>query len=171
MLLIFIVTRGMKIIAFLFFILFFLNFPVHAYEFGINVHGLSYHPDRTNSEGERFREWNPGFGGRFIFSECRRHVWLAEAGLYSNSTGHVSKYVAGGYRFKLPAGFELGPSLALYQSPDQNSGKTFFAPLLVFSFRYKRMLFHVIPVPKYKEVNRNAAVGFYATVNLWKTSP
>jgi hypothetical protein len=142
-----------------------------AYEFGLNIHGLSYHPDRTDSSGKRFREFNPGLGGRFVLSESSKHIWLAEGGIYSNSSGHTSKYVGGGYRLKLPARFEVGPTLALYQSPDQNSGKTFLAPLLVFSYRYKRMLFHVVPVPRFKEINRNAVVGFYATVNLWKTQP
>lgn len=170
MLLVFIVPLRMKKIGFLLLILFLLKVPAHAYEFGLNFHGFSYHPDRTNSEGERFHEWNPGIGARLILSESRRHVWLAEGGIYSNSTGHASKYAGGGYRFRLPAGFEAGPTLVLYQSPDQNSGKTFLAPLLVFSFRYKRTLFHVVPAPRYKDVNRNAVVGFYATVNLWKSN-
>jgi hypothetical protein len=141
----------------------------HAYELGLNIHGLSYHPDRTDSSGERFHAFNPGFGARFVLSESRKHIWLVEGGIYSNSSGHTSKYLGVGYRLKLPARFEVGPTLALYQSPDQNSGKTFLAPLLVFSYRYKRILFHAVPVPRFKDVNRNAVVGFYATVNLWKT--
>ena len=143
--------------------------PAFAYEFGLNLHGLSYHPDRADSNGRPFDSVNPGVGGRLVLSQSKRHTWLTEGGIYKNSSGHASKYLAAGYRLNLPAGFELGPALTLYQSPDQNSGKAVLAPLMVFSWRYKRVLFHVVPVPRYKEVNRNAAVGLYMTVNLWKT--
>jgi hypothetical protein len=155
-------------IAAILFALFLMTLPVHASEFGLNFHGFSYHFDRTDSNGREFREWNPGIGARFVLSESRRNIWLTEGGIYRNSTAHASKYLSGGYRFKLPAGFELGPSVVLYQSPDQNSGKAILAPLLVLSFRYQRLLLHVVPVPRYKDVNRNAAIGFYATFNLWK---
>jgi hypothetical protein len=144
--------------------------PASAYEFGVNIHGLSYHPDRTDSNGRPFDAFNPGIGARFVFSETRRHIWLSEAGIYKNSSGHTSKYLGAGYRFKLPAGFEIGPSLAVYQSPDQNSGDALLAPLLVISWRYQRVLLHVVPVPRYKDVNRNAAVGLYMTLNLWQSS-
>ena len=140
-----------------------------GYEFGLNLHGFSYHPDETDSNGLKFKSFNPGVGGRFVLSESKRHVWLTEGGIYKNSSGHASKYVGAGYRFKLPVGFQIGPSIALYQSPDQNSGDAFFAPLLVLSYRYQRVLFHVVPVPRYKDVNRNAAIGFYFTVNLYAT--
>jgi hypothetical protein len=161
----------MKKIGFLLLALFFLQISAHAYEFGLNFHGFSYHPDRRDSSGERFREFNPGIGARVVLLESSRHIWVLEGGIYSNSSNHASKYIGGGYRFKLPAGFEVGPTLAVYQSPDQNSGKTFFAPLLVFSYRYKRLLLHVVPVPRFKDVNRNAVIGCYGTVNLWKTDP
>ena len=104
-----------------------------------------------------------------MLSESKRHIWLTEGGVYKNSSGQASKYLAAGYRLKLPAHFEIGSAVALYQSPDQNSGKAVLAPLLVISWRYKRVLFHVVPVPRYKDVNRNAAVGLYMTLNLWKS--
>jgi hypothetical protein len=146
-----------------------LSLPASAYELGVNVHGLSYHPDRADSNGRPFDSFNPGLGARFVVSESKRHLWLSEVGIYKNSSGHTSKYLGAGYRLKLPAGFIIGPSLAVYQSPDQNSGNAFLAPLLVLSWRYHRVLFHIVPVPRYKDVNRNAAVGLYMTVNLWKS--
>jgi hypothetical protein len=138
-----------------------------ADEFGVNIHGFSYHPDRRDSSGMKFREFNPGVGAHLVVHESERHIWLTEGGIYRNSSGHISKYAGAGYRFKLPAGFRLGPSVVFYQSPDQNSGKAFIAPLLVFSFRYQRAIFHIVPVPRYQDVNRNAAIGFYLTMNLW----
>lgn len=140
-----------------------------AYEFGINIHGFSYHPDRTDSTGMRFKEFNPGIGARLILSESKRNVWLLESGLYRNSSDDISKYAGGGYRFKLRGGFEIGPSVVIYQNPDQNSGKVFVAPLLVLSFRYKRVLFHAVPVPRYKDINRNAVIGLYGTVNIFSS--
>jgi len=164
-------NQSTTVLLLLFLTLLFLEIPAQAQEFGINFHGFSYHPDRTDSAGNHFRGFNPGIGARFVFRESARHVWLVEGGIYSNSSGNASKYAGGGYRFKLPAGFEVGPTLALYQSPDQNNSRTFLAPLLVLSYRYKKALFHIVPVPRYKDVNRNAVVGFYATVNLWKGAP
>lgn len=138
-----------------------------AHEVGLNVHGFSYHPDRTDSTGRRFKEWNPGVGGRLVLSQSKRHAWLLEAGFYRNSSAAISKYAGGGYRLKLPAGFELGPSVALYHNPDQNDGRVFVAPLLVVSFRYRNFMFHAVPVPRYKDVNRNSVIGFYGTLVLW----
>jgi hypothetical protein len=140
---------------------------VEAGEFGLNFYGFSYHPDDTDSLGRDFKPFNPGIGARYSFIETKKHILLCDGGIYSNSTGHVSKYVSAGYRFKLPYGFEIGPNVAVYQSPDQNSGKAFLAPLMIFSYRIERVLFHVVPIPRYKDVNRNAAVGFYATVILF----
>lgn len=153
------------------FVLLILVSMAHGYEFGINLHGVSYHPDEADSTGRRFNSFNPGMGARLVLKESAKHIWLTEGGIYKNSTGHASKYLGGGYRFKLPAGFQLGPSIILYQSPDQNSAKAFLAPLAVLSWRYRDLLLHVVPVPRYKDVNRNAAVGLYFTFNVWKSGP
>ena len=157
---------GIGIITFLLFAV--IAAHVSAYELGLNIHGLSYHPDEQDSNGRPFDSINPGIGLRLVIHESGRHVWLSEGGLYKNSSGSTSKYFGGGYRFKLPANFEIGPSVVLYHSPDQNSGEAFLTPLIVLSWEYKRLQFHAVPVPRYKDVNRNAAVGFFITVSLWR---
>ena len=162
------VPVNLKTLFVVFFTLLLSSTQAFGYEFGLNIHGLSYHPDRADSNGRPFDSVNPGIGARLVLSESKRHIWLTEGGIYKNSSGHTSKYLGAGYRLKLPGRFEIGPALTLYQSPDQNSGKAVLAPLMVFSWRYKRVLFHVVPVPRYKDVNRNAAVGLYMTVNLWQ---
>ena len=137
-----------------------------ASEFGINLYGFSYHPDKADSNGNHFHGWNPGLGAQYTFFQRDRHRLLLDGGIYRNSSAHHSEYVSAGYRFRPIWGFELGPVLALYHSPDQNNGKTFFAPLLVLAYRYKRITLQIVPVPKYKDVNRNASVGLYLTVRL-----
>ena len=134
-----------------------------ASEFGINLYGFSYHPDKADSNGNHFHAWNPGIGAQYTFFHHDRHRFLFDGGIYRNSSAHHSEYISAGYRFRPAWGFELGPVLAFYHSPDQNSGKTFIAPLLVFAYRYKRLTLQVVPVPKYKDVNRNAAIGMYFT--------
>jgi hypothetical protein len=137
-----------------------------ASEFGVNFYGFSYHPDKADSNGNHFHAWNPGLGAQYTFFQQGRHRFLIDGGIYRNSSAHHSEYISAAYRFRLGFGFELGPVVALYHSPDQNSGKAFIAPLLVFAYRYKRLTLQVVPVPKYKDVNRNAAVGMYFTIRL-----
>lgn len=137
-----------------------------ASEIGFNIYGFSYHPDETDSNGNRFHAFNPGIGLQFTFYESGKHRLLADGGIYRNSTGHHSEYISAGYRFLPGAGFQVGPIVALYHSPDQNSGKAFLAPLLLLGYRYKRVTFQVIPVPRYKDVNRNAAIAMYFTISL-----
>jgi hypothetical protein len=133
----------------------------------INLYGFSYHRDKTDSNGNHFHSLNPGLGLQYTFFERRHHRFLTDGGIYRNSTGHHSEYVSVAYRFLVPGGFQVGPAFALYHSPDQNSGKVILAPLLVFAFRYKRITFQAIPVPRYKEVNRNAALAMYFSLKIW----
>jgi hypothetical protein len=139
-----------------------------ASEFGMNVYGFSYHPDKADSNGNHFHSWNPGLGAQYTFLQRNRHRLLVDGGIYRNSSAHASEYVSGVYRFRLFGGFEFGPVVALYHSPDQNSGKAFIAPLLVLAYSYKRVTLQIVPVPKYKNVNRNAAIGMYFTIRLLK---
>src|SRR5262245_8350850 len=101
-----------------------------ASEFGVNIYGFSYHPDETDSNGNHFHSFNPGIGAQYTFFQRDRHRFLIDGGVYRNSSAHHSEYIATAYRFRVIGGFEIGPLLALYHSPDQNSGKAFLAPLV-----------------------------------------
>jgi len=132
----------------------------------VNFYGFSYHPDQADSNGNHFHGWNPGLGAQYTFLHHDRHRLLMDGGIYHNSSAHRSEYISAGYRLRVIYGFEFGPMVALYHSPDQNSGKAFIAPLLVLAYHYKRITMQVVPVPKYKDVNRNAAVGMYFTFKI-----
>jgi len=140
---------------------------VSASEFGINIYGISYHPDREDSQGNEFHEINPGAGIQWILTETKRNVWFLDGGLYRNSSAHAAEYFSFGYRYKLYRGIQIGAALALYHSKDQNQDEPFLAPLLLLSYRFRRVSIHLIPLPRYKDVNRNAAIGLYATIFIF----
>jgi hypothetical protein len=134
-----------------------------ALESGINFYGFSYHPDRKDSRGHDFREWNPGLGYHLNFFDNKRAILFAEAGLFLNSISKSTALSLAGAELKLFSGLSAGGFGGIVYSPAYNSGKVVVALLPSLSFRYESLRFNCTYIPKYKDVNRNSALGFSVT--------
>jgi hypothetical protein len=141
----------------------FLTSTASAYESGINFYGFSYHPDRTDSRGHEFREWNPGLGYHLNFLANKRAILFADAGLFLNSVSKSTAFSMAGAELKLFSGISAGASGGIVYSPAYNSGNPIVALLPSVSFRYESVRFSCTYIPKYKDVNRNSALGFSVT--------
>ncbi len=135
-----------------------------AGEWGINIHGLSYHPDKTDSEGNKLHGFNPGIGLNYAFRDSGHWVLLTEGGIFSNSSQKAAEYVSLSARLKLYRGLSIGPELGVIHSSSYNMGDPILAPLPVVSFRYHRLAVSAIYFPRYKNVNRNASISAFATI-------
>lgn len=136
---------------------------VSAYESGINFYGFSYHPDRKDSRGYNFREWNPGLGYHLNFFDNKRAILFADAGLFLNSVSKSTAFSLAGAEVKLFSGISGGALSGIVYSPAYNSGRVIVALLPSVSFRYESLRFNCTYIPKYKDVNRNSALGFSVT--------
>jgi hypothetical protein len=132
-------------------------------ESGINFYGFSYHPDRKDSRGYEFREFNPGLGYHLNFVDHRHTVLFLDAGLFLNSLSKSTAFSVAGAELKIFSGLSAGAAGGIVYSPAYNSGHVIFALLPSVSFRYESLRFNCIYIPKYKDVNRNSALGFSVT--------
>ena len=137
---------------------------LQAGEWGLNVHGLSYHPDRRDSAGNKFNEINGGLGANYIFHNSNHTLAVTEAGFYVNSQSHLTEYASVSWRYKLGTRWSLGAGASFFYSPTYNHGNPFVAPFPVLAFRVKRLALQTIYFPKYKKANENSVFGFYATI-------
>lgn len=96
---------------------------------GLNVYGLSYHPDREQVARQHLNEVNPGLALRY---EWRNDVF-AEAGGFRDSYGGRATFADIGYQWRL-GHWRLGGALAVAQASIYNEGKAFIAPLPIVSF-------------------------------------
>jgi hypothetical protein len=133
-----------------------------AIESGINVYGFSYHPDRTDSHGNSFQEWNPGVGYHANLRNTRRSLLFADTGVFVNSLSSPTVFSAAGAELKIHGGFSAGVYGAFIYSKSYNDGKPIVAPLPSLSYRYHQFRFNATYFPKYKN-NDNAAFGFFFT--------
>jgi hypothetical protein len=141
----------------------FLTSPAFGYESGLNFYGLSYHPDRKDSRGYDFREINPGLGYHLNLVDYRHAILFLDAGLFLNSVSKSTAFSVAGAELKLFSGLSAGATGGIVYSPAYNSGHAIFALLPSVSFRYEKLRFNCIYIPKYKDVNRNSALGFSVT--------
>ena len=132
-------------------------------ESGINFYGFSYHPDRKDSRGHEFRKWNPGLGYHVTLLNTKHTILFADGGLFLNSISKSTAFSSAGAEWKLFSGLSAGALAALVYSPAYNSGKPLIAVLPSISFRYERLRINCTYIPKYKDVNRNPALGFSFT--------
>jgi hypothetical protein len=135
---------------------------VFAIESGVNVYGFSYHPERTDSKGNKFQEWNPGLGYHATLRDTRRSILFADAGIFVNSLSSPTLFSAAGAEIKIHSGISAGLFGAFIYSSAYNSGKPIVAPLPSLSFRHGQFRFNATYIPKYKQ-NDNAAFGFSFT--------
>jgi hypothetical protein len=137
-----------------------------AGEYGINLYGFSYHPDRVDSRGRSFHEWNPGAGFHYLFRDTRRTILDSDLGVYSNSLGKLTVYGSAGYKFKIIGGLSAGAAAAVVYSPGYNDGTPFPALVPIVSYRYRKLAMNFLYIPEFKDLNRNDAIGFYFTFFL-----
>jgi hypothetical protein len=134
-----------------------------APESGLNLYGFSYHPDRKDSRGYEFREFNPGLGYHLNFFDNKHVILSTDAGLFLNSVSRSTSFAVAGAEAKIFSGLSAGASSGIVYSPAYNSGHVIFALLPSVSFRYESLRFNCTYIPKYKDVNRNSALGFSVT--------
>jgi len=134
-----------------------------AYESGLNIYGFSYHPDRRDSRGYEFREFNPGLGYHLNFFNNKHAILFADAGLFLNSVSRTTAFSVAGAELKIFYGLSAGATGGVVYSPAYNSGHVIFALLPSVSYRYESLRFNCTYIPKYKDVNRNSALGFSVT--------
>lgn len=139
---------------------------LNAAELGINFYGFSYHPDRRDSRGYEFREFNPGLGYHLNFLDNKHAILFGDAGLFLNSVSRSTAFSVAGAELKIFSGLSGGATGGIVYSPAYNSGHPIFALLPSVSFRYERLRFNCTYIPKYKDVNRNSALGFSVTLFL-----
>jgi hypothetical protein len=133
---------------------------------GISFFGFSYHPDRTDSAGNSFREFNPGIGLNYIFAREKHSIVFADAGIYSNSSRQISRYAAASIHYRIGR-FSAGPAFTLLLSESHNHGGPILTILPTCSLRAAPNLsLNFLYIPRYKDLNRNSAFGMYATWHL-----
>lgn len=143
-----------------------LAFPAFAQagEFGVNVYGLSYHPDRARARGLRVdNEVNPGLGMRYRLAYSERLDWIFDAGAYHDSGRNTALVVGAGAFWKPAERLRLGVALALFDSNTYNRGRTFFAPLPLAAYELGPVTLNFVYLPKFRDVNPVAALGFWVT--------
>lgn len=131
-------------------------------ESGINVYGFSYHPDRTDSKGNGFQEWNPGLGYHATLRNARHSLLFVDAGVFVNSLSKPTIFSSAGAELKIHGGISAGVFGAIIFSKAYNSGKPIVAPLPSLSYRHGHFRLNATYFPKYKQ-NDNAAFGFSFT--------
>lgn len=139
-----------------------------ADEIGINIYGLSYHPDRKDSSGRTFNEFNPGVGLNYIALEKSRGIFQLDAAIFKNSGGKATQYIGAGYRYKIGRGFSAGGEFVYFHSSTYNNGDGALGMIPLVAYRRNLFSFNFMYLPKYKNINRNSAFGLYGTIHLRK---
>lgn len=152
------------------FLLCFISLPLllSAGEIGINVYGLSYHPNRKDSRGKALNELNPGLGLNYIIYEKPRNIFQFDAGIFKNSGRETAKYIGAAYRYKFGRGFSGGGEFVYFHSSTYNNGDATFGVFPMASYRRNPFSFTLLYLPRYKNINRNTAFGLYGTIHLGK---
>jgi len=139
--------------------------PAHAHQWGIDIFGLSYHLDRFDSQGRQMNGFNPGIGAHYELRETKHSLMMLDSGIYYSSARSFAKFGAFAWQRKWRI-LRVGPALSVFHSVSYNTGHIFVAPLLLLSVRVSPLTFNVLPIPRYKNKNRNAAIGFFTTWNF-----
>jgi hypothetical protein len=139
--------------------------PAAANPWGLDIFGLSYHIDRFDSEGRAMNDFNPGIGAHYDLRETKHSLIMLDSGIYYSSGRSLAEFGAIGWQRKWRI-LRFGPALSVFHSASYNKGHLFAAPLFLFSVRVSPLTFTVLPIPRYKHKNRNAAIGFFTTWNL-----
>jgi len=137
----------------------------HAGKLGIDIFGLSYHPDRVTSSGKKLNGLNFGAGLNYALREKQKSVLMLDGGAYYSSGSAPAEFLALTFQYKWKW-LRIGPSLTVMHSSSYNDGQVFAAPLLLISFRFKDVSFNALPIPRYKDKNENSALALFCTWHL-----
>lgn len=140
-----------------------------AVELGINVYGLSYHPDRTDILGHPFNEYNPGLGLNLVVADHPKTIAFVEGGLFIDSFEQEAKYISFGYQYKITRFLRLGINTGLYQTRSVNYGNAIIAPVPMASLHLGITTFNFIYFPSFGGINWYDSIGAYATFHIFKT--
>lgn len=140
-------------------------------EMGVNIYGASWHyTERTfiddNGNTKELKEFNPGFGVRYVMGENEKRVWFLECGGYEDSEYNTSIYAAVGYQRKLfREWLRAGAGIAFF---DTDTYDCPVIPLPVISLRFKSAEFHLAWWPYISGINDNGTLSAYMTIYLKK---
>ncbi|PWT90403.1 MAG: hypothetical protein C5B54_07220 [Acidobacteria bacterium] len=147
------------------FLLLFFAHAVSAAELGINIHGVSYHP---NHSGNELNDWNPGIGVHYLFYVHGRNSLAAEGGIFENSSKDPAGYAALTYRFRVWYGLQLGIGFTFLKSSSVNHGSAVVVPLPVIGYRYHSVSIQMLYAPRVRDKNRNSVYSVYGTYYFYR---
>jgi hypothetical protein len=134
-------------------------------DLGINVYGLSYHFDRSRArELNVDNEINPGLGVRYRRAHSERLQWIVDVGAYRDSGRNTALLAGAGVLWHVSEGWRLGAALTLLDSDTYNRGKTALAPVPLAAYEFRRVSLNFVYLPKVRDINEVATLGFWATV-------
>lgn len=146
-----------------------LSGPARAWDWGVNVYGLSYHWDRDLAEqNDLDNEFNPGLGVRYRMGEWLRADAIVDAGVYRDSGRNTAVYAAAGLLWPLDDAkrFNVGAALTAFKSDTYNHGDAFVAPVPLVSIRFERVTVNFTHFPKISNFNEVAATAMFFTIPL-----
>ena len=135
-----------------------------AGDWGVNLHGASYHFQR-----ERARvlgvdnEINPGLGLRYRVQESERLQLIFDAGAYHDSGRNTALVAGAGALWHATERLRLGGALALLHSDTYNRGNPALAPLPLAAYELRRVSLNATYLPKVTRINDVATLGFWLT--------
>lgn len=133
-------------------------------DIGLNLYGLSYHFDRSRARELKVdNEINPGLGLRYRVPHSERLQWFLDVGAYRDSGRNTALVAGAGGLWHATDRLRLGAALALFDSDTYNRGKTALAPVPVAAYELDRVMLNFVYLPKVREVNEVATLGFWAT--------
>lgn len=133
-------------------------------EIGLNFYGFSYHFDRGRArELEVDNEINPGLGLRYRVPHSERLQWIFDVGAYRDSGRNTALVAGAGGLWHATHRLRLGAALALFDSDTYNRGRTAVAPVPVAAYELDRAMLNFVYLPKVREVNEVATLGFWVT--------
>lgn len=136
-----------------------------AAQSGINVFGLSYHPDRQTEDGFNFREFNPGIGLRHWVQVSEWRQTTLDAGLYLDSGGYLLIYGAAVFQFRVWKPLYVSTAIGLLKTDNLNNGKPFIAAIPGLMLNFESFQLNMMYIPAV-EMNPYTAFGFYGTIKL-----
>lgn len=132
---------------------------------GLNLYGLSYHPDRKTVHRQGLdNEVNPGLGFNYELFGDARGITFVQAGAYHDSGRNWTKFAGLGYQFKQGKRWRIGGALAVMNSRTYNGGAAFVAMIPLITYDLGRVKLNAVYLPKFGHYNEVAAFGFYLSI-------
>lgn len=135
-------------------------------DWGINLYGASYHFQRERAKALGVdNEWNPGIGVRYRRPAAERWDWVLDAGAYRDSGANTALVAGAGALWHATGRLRLGGAAAFFHSDTYNRGDPAIAPVPLAAYELGRVTVNATYLPKVREINEVATLGFWLT--LW----